>query len=212
MAIHLQNLSLAPKTFYKTKWGEWKVREKKKRKSNSGPGYYVKMANRLGAQHISVVFEALDRGRLNQLDAYEMLDVQAANFDKLRAEIFESDGQWMDGADKRYIVDASSWIMVENHPAQNRILFCVGKLIESGKIQCPPEAWGEVKFCPWVLAWLEPLKDEFVQNISATEYLMMVGKVTHKFPAMAGARRPKDKGRSIYRGYCDVSQCDVKSD
>ena len=89
VAIHLQNLSLAPKTFYKTKWGEWKVREKKKRKSNSGPGYYVKMANRLGAQHISVVFEALDRGRLNQLDAYEMLDVQAANFDKLRAEILE---------------------------------------------------------------------------------------------------------------------------
>ena len=99
----------------------------------------------------------------------------------------------MDGADKKYIVDASSWITVENHPAQNRILFCVGKLIESGKILCPTEAWGEVKFCPWVLAWLEPDKDDFVQSISTTEYLMTVGRVTHRFPAMAGARRRKER-------------------
>jgi hypothetical protein len=33
--------------------------------------------------------EALDRKRINQLDAFEMLDVQASNFAKLRAKVME---------------------------------------------------------------------------------------------------------------------------
>jgi hypothetical protein len=49
--------------------------------------YYEKIANRLGTRHITVVLEALDRGVVNQLDAYEMLDVQAANFPKLRSKL-----------------------------------------------------------------------------------------------------------------------------
>jgi hypothetical protein len=99
----------------------------------------------------------------------------------------------MAGEDRRYIVDASSWISVEGHPKQNPILFFVGKLIETGKIQCPPEAWDEVEKCPWVKTWLEPLRSQFVKNVGAVEYLAMVGSVTHRFHAMAGARRRKER-------------------
>jgi hypothetical protein len=99
----------------------------------------------------------------------------------------------MAGARDKYVIDASSWISIEGHPAQNLILFCLGKLIEEGKVQCPPEAWDEVKKCPWVQAWLKPYKVQFVKSISAVEYLMTVGRVTHQFHAMAGARRRKER-------------------
>jgi Zn-dependent peptidase ImmA (M78 family) len=88
VALHLENNKLAPDGFFNVKLSEWRVREKK----NSKPGvvpYYDKIANRLGVQHIKVVLEALDRKRIDQLDAFEMLDVQASNFAKLRAKVME---------------------------------------------------------------------------------------------------------------------------
>jgi hypothetical protein len=88
VAVHLENLELAPDGFYNTKWGEWRVRQKAPKKKPVVP-YYKKIANRLGSQYIAVIFEALDRGHINQLDAYEMLDVQASNFPKLRSEVAE---------------------------------------------------------------------------------------------------------------------------
>lgn len=99
----------------------------------------------------------------------------------------------MAGVHRRYIIDASSWISVEESPAQNQILFFVGKLIEAEKITSPPEAWGEVKKCPWVKAWLEPLRDSFVKGETAVEYFQTVGRITRAFPAMAGARRRKER-------------------
>lgn len=88
VALHLENLELAPEGFYMVKVGEWRVRKRAVRKKGPIP-YYQKIANRLGARHVAIVFDALDRGRINQLDAYELLDVQASNFPKLRAEIEE---------------------------------------------------------------------------------------------------------------------------
>jgi hypothetical protein len=94
--------------------------------------------------------------------------------------------------DRVYIVDASSWIFIEGHPAQNRILYYVGKLIEQGKIWCPPESWGEVKKCPWVVAWLAQYSDQLILRLGV-DYLMMVGRVTHAFAGMSGARGRKEK-------------------
>jgi Domain of unknown function (DUF4411) len=99
----------------------------------------------------------------------------------------------MDGVHRQYVVDASSWISVEGHPAQNQILFFVGKLIEQGKIICPPEAWGEVKKCPWVKAWLAQYQDQFVKSATATEFFGILGQVTMQFHVMAGARRRKER-------------------
>lgn len=92
VALHLETHDLAPDGFFKTKLTEWQVREKPP-KTKGIVGYYKKIANRLGVQHIKVVFEALDRKRINQLDAYEMLDVQASNFEGLRAEVREREAE-----------------------------------------------------------------------------------------------------------------------
>jgi Zn-dependent peptidase ImmA (M78 family)/transcriptional regulator with XRE-family HTH domain len=93
VALHLESHNLAPDGFFNAKLSEWRVREKKERKPGIVP-YYDKIANRLGVQHIKVVFEALDHRRINQLDAYEMLDVQASNFAKLRAKIREREAEY----------------------------------------------------------------------------------------------------------------------
>jgi hypothetical protein len=99
----------------------------------------------------------------------------------------------MDGGHRRYVVDASSWISIEKSPAHNLILYCVGQLIEDGKILCPPEAWDEVKRCPKVKGWIDQYRDKFVRIITTVEYLQTVGRVTGKFPMMAGARRRKER-------------------
>jgi|SRR5579862_1115561 len=99
----------------------------------------------------------------------------------------------MDGGNRLYIVDASSWISVEGHPAQNLMLFHLGKMIEDGRIISPPEAWDEVENCPWVHAWLKQHRNLFVQRITDVEYFQLVGRVTHQFHVMAGARRRKER-------------------
>lgn len=60
-------------------------------------------------------------------------------------------------------------------------------------MQCPPEAWEEVEKCPWVKAWLEPHYGQFVKRINDVEYMLLVGRVTHQFSTMAGARRRKER-------------------
>jgi hypothetical protein len=90
--------------------------------------------------------------------------------------------------ERKYVVDASAWISIEGHPGQNLILFCLSKLIEQGRVTCPPEAWGEVLKCPWVHAWLDQYKDQIVSAPRSVDYLMTIGQVTHAFPSMASAR------------------------
>lgn len=85
-AIHLERLELAPIGFYRTKLAEWRVRQPRKRTPGKPP-YYEQMANKLGNRHISVVFEALDGGYIDRLDAYEMLDVKPDGFTKLKSEV-----------------------------------------------------------------------------------------------------------------------------
>jgi Zn-dependent peptidase ImmA (M78 family)/transcriptional regulator with XRE-family HTH domain len=87
-AIHLERLDLAPTGFYRAKLTEWRVRTPRKREGGIIP-YYEQVANRLGNRHVSVVFEALDRGYIDQLDAYEMLDVKPESFPRLQSEITE---------------------------------------------------------------------------------------------------------------------------
>lgn len=99
----------------------------------------------------------------------------------------------MPGSRNRYVFDASSWISIEGNPAQNRILFCLGKLIEEGRIISPPQSWAEVKKAHWVKAWLESHKETFIKRLGGVDFLKTVGQVTHRFPTMAGARRRKER-------------------
>lgn len=92
-----------------------------------------------------------------------------------------------------YVVDTSSWISIEAHPAQNRILWHLGRLIEAGRVICPPEVRDEVLMCPQVIAWLQQYENRHVRRISDVEYLLEVGRVAHRFPQMAAVRGSKEK-------------------
>lgn len=93
-----------------------------------------------------------------------------------------------------YVLDASSWISIEGHPAQNRILHSLIPLIEAGRIKSPPQVWDELKKCDWVLAWIGDYRSQIVENRdNDIDYLMLVGRVTREFPALAGARGSKNK-------------------
>lgn len=101
----------------------------------------------------------------------------------------------MVGSDRTlYVVDSSSWISIEGHPAANKILYHVSELIEHGAIEFPPEVWGELKKCDYVLQWLKPMRKDVVRNLrQKIEYLQIVGRVTFDFPGMAGARGTRNK-------------------
>jgi hypothetical protein len=53
-----------------------------------------------------------------------------------------------------YVVDTSSWIEIDDHPAQNRILSALVPLIEKGRIKIPPEVWEEFKETSQLVTWL----------------------------------------------------------
>jgi hypothetical protein len=40
---------------------------------------------------------------------------------------------------------------------------------------------------------LEPLHSKFIKRITDVQYLLLVGRVTHQFSTMAGARRRKER-------------------
>jgi len=88
VAIHLSRLDLAPDDLFRKKVAESRLRTLPER-SGGIVGYYDQIANRLGSRHVSVVFRALEGGYIDQLDAYEMLDVKPENFQRLQSEIAE---------------------------------------------------------------------------------------------------------------------------
>lgn len=98
-------------------------------------------------------------------------------------------------ADNVYVLDASSWIAIEGHPAQDGILWRLTQLIEDGRIKSPPEVWEELKKCDWVLAWISGHRSQIVinRNQNADYLLGYVGPITRQFLAMSGARGNKDK-------------------
>src|ERR1051325_10908593 len=98
-----------------------------------------------------------------------------------------------DSAPVIYVIDSSGWISIENHPAQNRILYSLSELIGAGRIQCPPEVWGELRRCDEVLAWIKHEREKIVRREADIAYFNMVGRVFFDFPAMCGARGSKEK-------------------
>lgn len=93
-----------------------------------------------------------------------------------------------------YVIDASSWIAIESHPAQNRILSALVPLIQNGRVKMPPEAWRELENTSYLAGWLEPYKSAVVENLRTdVDYLLLAGQISHKFPGMAGARGTRDK-------------------
>lgn len=93
-----------------------------------------------------------------------------------------------------YVVDTSSWLQIEGHPDENRILDALYNLVEAGKMKSPPEVFKELSGVGSVTGWLKLNKSAIVEgNRSDLSYFGLVGEITHKFPGMAGARGMKNK-------------------
>lgn len=89
VVLHLENVGLAKRGLYDQKIEEWRKRAK------SGPGradpsYPVRQVQRLGVRHVGVVLDAVDRRDINQLEAYELMDVDPRFFGALRKEVEEN--------------------------------------------------------------------------------------------------------------------------
>jgi len=52
-------------------------------------GYTERQISRLGMRHLSLVLTALERGYLNQIEAYDLTEVNPKHFDNLRSELNE---------------------------------------------------------------------------------------------------------------------------
>lgn len=83
-AIHLEDIGLVPSGFYARLSAKWS--KPKEKKAFSQATHPEKKLTKYGVKHVRTVFEALDRGRINQLDAHDLLDVQPKDFKALREE------------------------------------------------------------------------------------------------------------------------------
>ena len=93
-----------------------------------------------------------------------------------------------------YVVDTSSWLSIEGHPAQNRILSRLFELASAGKIKIPPEVLDELERISDIAAWVNQHKELLIErNTGDVEYLLLGGRIAHEFPAMAGARGRRNK-------------------
>lgn len=99
-----------------------------------------------------------------------------------------------DSARYIFVVDSSSWLEIESHPAQNRILSALVPMIEAGRIKIPPEVWKEIEESSELHLWLKPHREAIIENRrSRPEYLLLAGKIAHMFQGMAGVRGLRDK-------------------
>jgi len=93
-----------------------------------------------------------------------------------------------------YVIDTSSWLRIDEHPARNRILDALGKLLENGQLKAPPEVAKELKKIGVVQGWFAVNKEDIIEDRNSDiDFLKKVGEVTHQFPAMAAARSSKEK-------------------
>lgn len=83
---------------------------------------------------------------------------------------------------------------MEEHPDRNRILNALGSLLEKGQIKVPSEVVQELKVVGAVEGWVKLHRQDIEENRNGdTDYLLKVGEVAHRFPAMAGTRLSKNK-------------------
>jgi Zn-dependent peptidase ImmA (M78 family)/transcriptional regulator with XRE-family HTH domain len=91
VALHLEDVGLAKPGLYDQKIVEWQEREKRKIKSTGGASmpYPERQVHRLGVRHVGIVLDAVDRGDIVSLEAFELTDVNPKWFGDLRKEVIE---------------------------------------------------------------------------------------------------------------------------
>ena len=85
VAIHLEEMDLAPDGFYNQMKAIWRLRKPKEPGGRATEA--EKIANRLGSRFVDVVFGAVNRGVITNLDAYDLTRVKPKHFDEVKREI-----------------------------------------------------------------------------------------------------------------------------
>jgi Zn-dependent peptidase ImmA (M78 family) len=86
VALHLEDMAIAPAGFYQAKMRAWHLLGRQPRRGGLST-HAGRVTNKLGVRHVRIVLEALDSGRINKLEAHELLNVRPEHFGALREEI-----------------------------------------------------------------------------------------------------------------------------
>ncbi len=87
VAIHLEDMGLAAPGLYEAKLAAWSRRNIPERGGGGRATWPERWLNRLGVHTTQVVLEALTRNKINQIEAFEILDVRPKFFDQLQDEM-----------------------------------------------------------------------------------------------------------------------------
>jgi Zn-dependent peptidase ImmA (M78 family) len=93
VALHLEDVGLAKAGLYDRKLAEWREQERRKnqKKSKGGPPmpFPERQVHRLGVRHVGIVLDAVDRGDIDSLEAFELTDVNPKWFGDLKEQVVE---------------------------------------------------------------------------------------------------------------------------
>lgn len=84
-ALHLEQTGLVKPGLFERKQAEWK--HKKPGNPFSQMSYAERQVSRLGVRHMEIVMSALQRGSLNQIEAYDLTEVNPKHYDDVRAQL-----------------------------------------------------------------------------------------------------------------------------
>ncbi len=83
-AIHMETLGLASEGFYQGLRAEW---AKRRKQPTSGIAkHHEKLVNRYGTRQVTLVLKALDQGKINAVDAYELIETKPKYIDAVWQE------------------------------------------------------------------------------------------------------------------------------
>lgn len=86
-ALHLEQLRLVPPGLLDRKLDEWRKYNKPNKRGGPPTPYAERQVIRLGVRHVRLVMDAVQRGSLNQIEAFDLTDVNPKHYDNLRATL-----------------------------------------------------------------------------------------------------------------------------
>jgi len=72
---------------YAAKQKEWSVYKPQKKQRGPTIEYAERQLNRLGERHVGLVLNAMQRGSINQLEAFDLTEVNPKHYPALRATL-----------------------------------------------------------------------------------------------------------------------------
>jgi hypothetical protein len=91
-----------------------------------------------------------------------------------------------------YVVDTSAWVDIPDRPDADDVWALVYALVKAGQIIVSRRVAGELRRQPFYWTHLKPQEPAIsAGDRDDIDYLLHVGRITHKYPAMSHARGTK---------------------